>query len=671
MPRKPTSTTSRAKPRARTGSKAGESARIAALERKCQETAAALTASEERYDLVMEAVNEGVYDLNLMTGEVYYSPRVLALLGLEASDLRTAEDGFKRIHPDDLPHYRAAVIDHLKGNTKRFDCEFRFRSGDGGWRWAHQHGVAQRDRTGRAIRMTGSVGEITDAKRVQEALGKSEERFRVLVEGSIQGIVIHRDGQLVFVNRAAAEMHGYDTETMIGMNIADFLAPDYIEQVTAFARARMVGDKNLPNTYEYYGRKRDGTEFPVQLMANRITWSDGPAVQCTLVDISEQKRAEARLRDAIENIPDAFVLFDRNDRLVVANQRFREFYPELAKIMRQGVTTAEDMFRERVRVGAVGEFDVPVEEYVRWRMAMRLKDGGTPSVHRHSDGRWLRTTERRTSEGGVVAISTDVTELKRREADLAVSMAQAETANRAKSEFLANMSHELRTPLNAIIGCSEAMQSEFLGPLGNERYQEYVEDIRSSGNHLLQIINDLLDLSKIEAGKLELDEQRVDINELVESSLKIIRERAERGGITTEISLAAPPPHLWADERTCKQVLFNLLSNAVKFTETGGTITVSTELEPDGRCVVRVRDTGIGIPEEDLEKILEPFTQVEASLVRNHEGTGLGLPLTKAIVEMHGGEMTVESAVGVGTSVSVHFPAERLMEPKREAGDAA
>jgi len=670
MPRKPSAKTNRAKPRARSGPKAGEAARIAALEKKCKDMAAALKASEDRNELVMEAINEGIYDVNLTTGEVYYSPRVLGQFGLTAADIANGEDGLKRIHPDDLPGYRAALIDHLKGNTERFEVEFRFRSSSGSWLWARQHGIALRDKTGRAIRMTGSIGEVTAAKHAQEALGKSEERFRVLVEGSIQGTVIHRDGKIVFVNRAAAEMHDYEPETMVGMHIADFLAPDYIEKVTSFARARMAGE-DLPNTYEYYGRKKDGSEFPVQLMANRIDWDDGPAVQCTLIDISEQKRAEARLRDAIENIPDAFVLFDRNDRVVVANQRFREFYPELAKMIRPGITTAEDMFRERVRIGAVGDFDVPVEEYVRWRMSMRLKDGGTPSVHRHADGRWLRTTERRTSEGGVVAISTDVTELKSREADLAVSMAQAETANRAKSEFLANMSHELRTPLNAIIGFSEAIQSEFLGPLGNDRYQEYVEDIRSSGNHLLQIINDLLDLSKIEAGKLELDEQRVDINELVESSIKIIRERAESGGVKTVVSLASPAPCLWADERSCKQVLFNLLSNAVKFTQRGGTITVSTELLDDGRCVIRVRDTGIGIPDEDIDKILEPFTQVEASLVRNHEGTGLGLPLTKAILEMHGGEIDIDSEIDAGTTASVYFPAERIVEHKRQPGTAA
>jgi len=632
--------------------------------------AAALAASEERYDLVMEAINEGIYDLNIASGEVFFSPYILALLELKPNDVLTAEDGLKFIHPDDLPGFRRALVDHFKGRSARFDCEYRFRASDGPWRWARQHGIAQCDEKGRAYRMTGSVGEITEAKRVQEALGKSEERFRVLVEGSIQGIVIHRDGELVFANQAAAKMHDYDPEVMIGMHIADFLAPDYIEQVTTFARGRMAG-KDLPSVYEYYGRKKDGSEFPVQLMANLINWADGPAVQCTLVDITEQKQAEARLRDAIENIPDAFVLFDRHDRLVAANQRFREFYPELAEMIVPGVTTADDMFRQRVRVGAVGTFDVPAEDYVRWRLAMRKKDGGTPSVHRHTDGRWLRTTERRTSEGGVVAISTDVTELKRREADLAVSMAQAEMANRAKSEFLANMSHELRTPLNAIIGFSEAMQAEFLGPLGNARYHEYVEDIRSSGNHLLQIINDLLDLSKIEAGKLELDEQRVDINAVVESSIKIIRERAESGSIKTSISLASPAPCLWADQRSCKQVLFNLLSNAVKFTEKGGTITVSTALEPDGYLVIGVRDTGIGISEEDLDMILEPFIQVEASLVRNHEGTGLGLPLTKAIVELHGGELTVESKIDVGTTVSVRFPPERVLERKREPGNAA
>jgi len=672
MPRKPAARSGHTQPRGRASAKAGGAARLAALEKRCAETAAALAASEERYGLVMEAINEGIYDIDIATGEVFYSHRLRTLLGLATTDLRTAQDGYDHIHPDDLPRFFAALRDHYRGKTQRFECDYRFRDGAGNWRWARQHGIAQRDANGRAYRMTGSIGEITEAKTVHEALRRSEERFRELIEGSLQGLAIHREGELIFVNRAAAEMHGFDEPAdMVGRQITEFLAPGDAGRVLAYAEARLAG-ADVPNAYEYHGRRRDGSEFPVQLMANLITWPDGPAIQCTLIDISEQKQAETRLRDAIENIPDGFVLFDDHDRVAIANQRFRAFYPELAEMIVPGVTTAEDMFRRRVEVGAVGDFDVPVEEYVRWRMAMRQKDGGTPSVHRHTDGRWLRTTERRTSEGGIVAISTDVSELKQREADLAVSMAQAEMANRAKSEFLANMSHELRTPLNAIIGFSEAMQGEFLGPLGHDRYREYIEDIRSSGHHLLQIINDLLDLSKIEAGKLELDEARVPINEVVENSMKIIRERADANGIRTSVSLASPAPTLWADERTCKQVLFNLLSNAVKFTQAGGDITVSTFVETSGHLVIQVRDTGIGIPEEDQEKILEPFTQVEASLVRNHEGTGLGLPLTKAIIELHGGELQLQSVPLEGTTASVRFPPERVLDAaRRDTGDAA
>jgi len=656
--------TDRARPKAAKGE-----ARPDTIEQKYLETAATLAASEERYALFTEAVGEVLFDWDIPGNKIYHSPNMVAILGIATNEIKTPQDWIDHIDTNDADRFWQSLIDYFKHGNDRFQVEYGIRCSDGSRRWVRQHAVGLRDKSGRVYRMTGAIGDLTEAKRTREALHNSDERFRYLAQGSIQGLVIHQDGILVFANQSAADMHGCDVDEMVGKHISNLVAPSSFDQVPAFGRARLADD-DLSNSCEYNGRRKDGSEFPVQLMANVIKWNDGSAIQCTLIDLTERKRAENLLRDAIESIPDGFVLFDRNDQLVIANQRFADFYPELAHMLVPG-TTAEEMFRERARIGAVGSFDVPVEEYVQWRMDMRRKDGGTPSLHRHADGRWLRTTERKTSDGGIVAISIDVTELKQSEEDLAISKAQADMANRAKSEFLANMSHELRTPLNAIIGFSEAMEAEVLGPLGNDSYREYVQDIHASGSHLLQIINDLLDLSKIEAGKLELDEQRVDVNNVVSTSIRIIRERAHASNVELTTELAEPTPRLWADDRTCKQVVLNLLSNAVKFTPPGGSITVTTELEETGGILIRVSDTGIGIPETEMSKILEPFIQVESSLVRNHQGTGLGLPLTRAILDLHGATLTLDSTLGEGTTATVRFPSERTMSERSKAHNAA
>ncbi len=292
---------------------------------------------------------------------------------------------------------------------------------------------------------------------------------------------------------------------------------------------------------------------------------------------------------------------------------------------------------------------------------MRQRQGGTPAVHRHADGRWFRTTERRTTEGGIVAISTDVSELKNSELVLRQAKEQAELATRAKSEFLANMSHELRTPLNAIMGFSEIMYQGIFGPVGDPKYIEYAKDINGSGQHLLDLINDILDLSKIEAGKLDLHEQDVDVARVIRSCHTIVKDRAEAHGVEVECDIASEVPALWADERKLKQILINLLSNAIKFTPAGGKVTIRTWSHTDDGYVFQVADTGIGIALEDIPVALAPFRQIDSDLNRKYEGTGLGLPLTKALTELHGGCLNLQSEVGVGTTVTVRLPAERIV----------
>ncbi len=248
----------------------------------------------------------------------------------------------------------------------------------------------------------------------------------------------------------------------------------------------------------------------------------------------------------------------------------------------------------------------------------------------------------------------------RRIAEREADKQKAETANRAKSSFLATMSHELRTPLNAIIGFSDMMKSQVLGEIGNERYHPYIDNIHDSGAHLLQIICDILDLSKAESGKLDLDEELFDLRDVVRSVRQLTSGRIEAGGLTEKINLPPDLPPLRGDERKIKQVLLNLVSNALKFTPPGGTIELSVNFNHQSGLVLIVADTGIGIPQEDIERVLKPFEQVDSSLSRQHEGTGLGLPLVRAMIELHGGTVTLKSMVGVGTQVILTLPPERL-----------
>jgi two-component system cell cycle sensor histidine kinase PleC len=240
------------------------------------------------------------------------------------------------------------------------------------------------------------------------------------------------------------------------------------------------------------------------------------------------------------------------------------------------------------------------------------------------------------------------------------AMVNAQTANRVKSEFLANMSHELRTPLNAIIGFSHLMRAEALGPIGTPRYLDYAQDIQDSAQHLLSIINDILDLSRIEADKDELHEEMIDMHEVIASCVRIVAERAARAGLSIRIGQSQGVPSVRADQRKIKQILINLLSNALKFTPPDGKIEIDSMITANGRYRCTIADTGIGIDPGDLSRIFEPFVQIDSALNRKYGGTGLGLPLSRMLVDLHGGTIEIESTPGMGTIATVELPAERV-----------
>ncbi len=287
-------------------------------------------------------------------------------------------------------------------------------------------------------------------------------------------------------------------------------------------------------------------------------------------------------------------------------------------------------------------------------------------ITRGGEEKWTHAIARphREPDGSVLwnGVILDATRNKMAELELSKAKDAAEASSRAKSEFLAAMSHELRTPLNAIIGFSEVINNETFGPIGNPQYREYTNYIHKSGQQLLSLINDILDLSKIEFGKDKLCEAQIEIPEIIQTVLNLVGQRAEYGDIEIQVDLPDWLPAIRADERKLKQILVNLLSNAVKFTDTGGAVTLKAWCRADSGYVFQIVDTGIGIAPENIPKALSQFDQVDSDLNRRYEGTGLGLPLTKALVEQHGGVLDLQSEVGVGTTVTVRFPAERILD---------
>jgi PAS domain S-box-containing protein len=272
----------------------------------------------------------------------------------------------------------------------------------------------------------------------------------------------------------------------------------------------------------------------------------------------------------------------------------------------------------------------------------------------------LKDAAGRVSE--VILIHEDITAEKNREETMETAKEEAERANRAKTLFLANMSHELRTPLNTIIGFAEILSSEMFGPIENPDYKQYIRDIHESGRHLLDLINDLLDISRIEAGGVALEERKLDVAQVVNSCCRLVGERASKAGVEVACAVGRDLPALLADQRRVKQVLVNLLANAIKFTPAGGKVEITGSLDPDGGFLFTVRDSGIGIAPEDIETVMSPFGQVDNTLSRKYEGAGLGLPLSRNLMRLHGGELTLESVLGKGTTVTVRFPRERTVK---------
>jgi PAS domain S-box-containing protein len=523
-----------------------------------------LRESEERWQLAMRGNNDGIWDWNVKTGEVFFSARWKEMLGFADHEIaNTLEEWSARVHPDDLDWVMQSIQDHFARKTPFYITEHRVLCKDGSYKWILDRGQALWDEQGNVIRMTGSHTDMTERRRAEEAirtlnadlekrvaertedlfrvneeLRQSQEIYRQMFElnQAVKLLIDPGDGAIIDANSAAAEFYGYPLEQLKQMSVRDLniLTPQQI----AVAMKQTVSDRQ--GHWFFQHRLASGDVRDVEVYSSLLNFQGKAMLHSIVHDITDRKRAEEQLRLS-------------NERISLANA-------ELAR-------------------------------------AARLKD-----------------------------------------------------------EFLANMSHELRTPLNAILGLSEALQEEVYGTL-TERQRRSLMSIEQSGKHLLALINDILDLSKIESGKMDLQLVPASIRELCTTSLAFVKQEASYRNIKLHCEIPTEIGEVEFDERRMRQALINLLSNAVKFTPEGGDVTVKVEGDrTDETLKISVIDTGIGIAPENMDRLFQPFVQLDSSLTRRYAGTGLGLSLVRRIVELHGGSITLTSEVDKGSCFTLNLP---------------
>jgi PAS domain S-box-containing protein len=478
------------------------------------------------------------------------------------------------------------------------------------------------------------------------------------------GVLVYRLNSLMYANRAFLDWTGYPT--LEALTEAGGLDSLFIEtRQTPKDAEPGNGGKVLTITTV------NGKQKPVEGRLFSVSWNNENAlvlmISTHLIADDRSKTSEMslrrveaenrELRSILDTATDGALVLDRAGRVLSANRSAEALFGydavEFAEL------TFGDLFAPESRRAALEDLD-----RLSLGRGTGALDAGREAIGRVRQGGLvpLYITMGRLADGeNFCAVLRDITAWKRTEEELINARQEAEKASTAKSEFLAKISHEIRTPLNAIIGFSEVMMDERFGPVGNERYRQYLKDIHTSGGHLISLLNDLLDLSKIEAGKLELTFVSVNLNDLVQQCVAIMQEQANRERVIIRTSLSANMPSIVADARSVRQIALNLLSNSIKFTGAGGQVIVSTALTDDQEAVLRVRDTGAGMSEKELQTALEPFRQLATSARWGSSGTGLGLPITKALAEANRARFRITSQPEDGTLVEVAFPATRVL----------
>jgi len=658
------------------------------LERRVAERTQALQVSEERWQLALKGANDGIWDWNLRTNKTFFSSRWKQMRGFADDEIGDSPDEcLSRIHPEDYDRVASALDEHLAGRTEFFTAEYRSQCKDGAYLWVLDRAQALRDESGQVVRMSGSETDITRRKQAEAELRYSRDLREAIFEESADALFLVDPQTLLTLdcNQQAVQLfEAADKSELIGIKGDKTLQRrPYSEDEVAAILADLEAHGSWKRETEYVTRR--GRIFWGNIAATSITVAERTLHLVRVTDISDRKRLEQkqhRLIAILEASTDYIGMADAQSRQMLWNNR----------AIRQICGLGDHIDLTQL---------TPADYHPPWVVEL-LEQQALPMAI--ATGSWLGETAllndkgeeipvsqlllaHRSPQGEVEYISTIMRDMrvhKEYERQLERTNAELARATQLKDEFLANMSHELRTPLTAILGMSEVLREEVFGEL-NEKQRQYLEIIHSSGQHLLTLINDILDLSKISAGKLELEISSVMVSDLCSSSLSFVEQQALNKQIQLDLVLPTPMGAIAVDERRMRQVLINLLNNAVKFTPDGGRVSLEVGvqhpefqtlnghheaiatslrqppmqpegLQPQSWILFSVTDTGIGIAPEDQAKLFRPFVQIDSRLSRRYEGTGLGLVLVKQIVELHGGRVSLTSQLNHGSCFTVHLP---------------
>jgi PAS domain S-box-containing protein len=508
--------------------------------------------------------------------------------------------------------------------------------------------------------------EVEEREKLNETLRRQEKENRAVID-AVSDIIFETatDGNLLFLNETWQKITGFSAERSLGRNLFDLLhMQDQAEQRSNFS----LLVKGKKPAYRAFTRLRtaEGTFRAIELAFSMIRQDENKDLRVvgTITDVEERRRAERALSEAekkyraiVENAAAGIYQVTPEGHYLSAN-------PAMAHIL--GFGSADEILRD-VRNANTDIYYNGRERERQLRDAVRSGSINTEAQVRRKDGRliWVQESLRAVKDDDDQLIffegsMEDITQRKETEIALREAKVESDLANRAKSEFLANMSHELRTPLNAIIGFSEIIRTQAFGSVGAPEYLDYARDINESGKRLLQVINDILDVSRIEAGERQLNEGVVDLYKILVSSLEMLAPKIEANRMVISNHVRDTVPKLIGESHAIKQMLINLLSNAVKFTPEGGRISIDADVDEYGQMHVSVTDTGIGLSDEEIEKALSPFGQVDSGLSRNESGTGLGLTLVQSLMALHGGSFELFSQKGIGTTATLVFPPRRV-----------